>query len=431
MQEATIVKQSNSSVTLQVTINLEGETFYSIENNILDACNAIGRQATKEALKQYDTNGEAIVVNEKRLTARTRSNKAYHTPYGKISLDRYVYQSSTGGKIFCPLENNAKMINRATPRFTKMLSNKYARMNAQESCSDLMENHGVKVSLSYLQDISEAVGAIAQSSVESWSYSTPDNIEDVAVINMSLDGAMLLTREDGYREAMVASISLYNCAGERLHSVYFGASPEYGKKQFKKRFESEAKRIKAAYPNATYLGIADGAKDNWPLLERYTDYQLIDFYHATEYMAKACKAAFSLKTGKRERREWMDEYCHILKHSPDGCEIVLNEFKRIKRKHNLSKELRDSVLDGITYFTNNQHRMNYSEHVKHLWPIGSGVTEAACKTLIKHRFGRSGMRWKDAGIKTVLSLRELVLTKGRWDQLWQRILSGDVDLSLT
>ena len=30
------------------------------------------------------------------------------------------------------------------------------------------------------------------------------------------------------------------------------------------------------------------------------------------------------------------------------------------------------------------------------FPIGSGVTEAACKTLIKQRFCLAGMRWKFA-----------------------------------
>ena len=40
---------------------------------------------------------------------------------------------------------------------------------------------------------------------------------------------------------------------------------------------------------------------------------------------------------------------------------------------------------------------------------------------IKQRFCRSGMRWKDKGIKTVLSLRSLVLTTDRWKQFWEKI----------
>ena len=57
--------------------------------------------------------------------------------------------------------------------------------------------------------------------------------------------------------------------------------------------------------------------------------------------------------------------------------------------------------------------MKYSEHVQDNLPIGSGVTEVACKTLVKQRLCGSGMRWKDTGIKVVLSLRALVQTPGR------------------
>jgi len=65
--------------------------------------------------------------------------------------------------------------------------------------------------------------------------------------------------------------------------------------------------------------------------------------------------------------------------------------------------------------------MNYSEHIAENLPMGSGVTEAACKTLVKQRLCSSGMRWKDKGAKTILSLRALVQSKGRWQQLWDKI----------
>ncbi len=54
--------------------------------------------------------------------------------------------------------------------------------------------------------------------------------------------------------------------------------------------------------------------------------------------------------------------------------------------------------------------------------MGSGVTEAACKTLIKQRMCLSGSRWKDAGASCVLALRALKLTKGRWQQFWAYVM---------
>jgi len=65
--------------------------------------------------------------------------------------------------------------------------------------------------------------------------------------------------------------------------------------------------------------------------------------------------------------------------------------------------------------------MDYAAHIENNLPIGSGVTEAACKTLVKQRLCSSGMRWKDKGAKVIVSLRALVQSKGRWQQFWANI----------
>lgn len=64
--------------------------------------------------------------------------------------------------------------------------------------------------------------------------------------------------------------------------------------------------------------------------------------------------------------------------------------------------------------------MDYYEYRTQNLPIGSGVTEAACKTIIKQRLCRSGMRWKDQGASIVIALKCLVQSK-RWGQFWDKI----------
>ena len=54
-------------------------------------------------------------------------------------------------------------------------------------------------------------------------------------------------------------------------------------------------------------------------------------------------------------------------------------------------------------------------------PIGTGMTEAACKVLVKQRLCGSGMKWKEAGAAAVLSLRCLSYTPERWSQFWAKI----------
>jgi hypothetical protein len=75
----------------------------------------------------------------------------------------------------------------------------------------------------------------------------------------------------------------------------------------------------------------------------------------------------------------------------------------------------------LTYFKNQQPLMKYAEHLSQNLPLGSGVTEAACKTIVKQRLCCSGMKWKEAGAAVVLSLRTLSHTIGRWEQFWSKI----------
>lgn len=419
LTSAKIVSREGNRIKFEVDIELTG-SLLEMEDTILSSCNELGCIATAEAIERFDTDGSPIEMAGVKLTSRAQSNKQYHTPFGKVAVKRHVYQTAQGGRIYCPLESSARIIERATPRMAKLLSSKYARLNANETQSDLKDNHGCPVSICYLQKVTDAVGAIAQAKEELWDYTTPHLDDAVQTVSMSLDGAMVLMRDGAWRETMVGSISLYNLEGERLHSIYLGASPEYGKQTFKQRFIAEAERVTQLYPEAQRVGIADGAVDNWSLLTPLTQHQILDFYHATEYLAEAAFGAYPEKTGKPKRQQWLKEQCHKLKHDLGGAKAVLNELKRIGRKH-LAKDVKEKVKDAIRYFTNHLSMMDYSTYREKEFPIGSGVTEAACKTLVKQRLCRSGMRWKDKGIKTVLSLRALLLTADRWQQFWQNI----------
>ena len=87
----------------------------------------------------------------------------------------------------------------------------------------------------------------------------------------------------------------------------------------------------------------------------------------------------------------------------------------------LGKTIKEKLQSAITYFTNHLHQMNYKQYRVDKLPIGSGVTEAACKTLIKQRLCCAGMKWREKGAGVIISLRSLILTKERWNQFWNKI----------
>ena len=408
-------------MTFEVTVDLSG-TLLEMEGAIQEASNAVGCCGTEEALKRFDTDGSPIRVGEIKLTARGRDAKDYQSPYGVVRVERYVYQSSRGGRIYCPLEHQARIVRGATPRFASQISHKYAQLNAGAVQRDLEQNHGRAVAKSYIQHVAEWVGNIALAKEEDWEYAMPKLARAVETVMVSLDGAMIpMADSEGYREAMVGTLSFYDGAGERAHTIYLAAAPEYGKHAFSQRLACEIARAKQHYPDARYVGIADGAASNWSFLEQHTQRQLIDFFHVTEYVSKLAQARYPQRGAENQRSRWQHQQCSDLKRDPKAVDVLIEQAATLSRRTSLSKALRDGAYSAWTYLSNHHHHMDYPGFLAENLPIGSGVTEAACKTLVKQRLCASGMRWKNKGAKIILSLRSLANTAGRWTQFWQKI----------
>ena len=416
-----MIRNAGEEVTVSVTLRLSG-SLLEMERGIQEASNAVGRRASEEALKRFDTDGSPIRVAEIKLTARGRDPKEYQTPYGVVEVERYVYQTSRGGRIYCPLEHQGRIVRGATPLFASQISHKYVQLNVSAVQTDLEQNHGRKLARSYIQNVAEWVGNIATAKEENWEYELPRLAGGIATVVVGLDGAMIpMVDSAGYREAMAGTLSFYDHEGERQHTIYLAAAPEYGKAEFNARLEREIARAKQHYPEARTLGIADGAASNWRFLEQHTQRQLIDFFHATEYVGKIAQALYPQRKAEDKRAQWQQAHCSKLKHDPDVLDVLIAEAARLSRRSTLSQKVRDDAYSAWTYFNNHRHQMNYPGFLAENLPIGSGVTEAACKTLVKQRLCASGMRWKNKGAKIILSLRALTQTAGRWAQFWQKI----------
>lgn len=413
----TVISKEADELTLQVKISLTG-TMLENEEKILEALNNAGNLATHEALKRFDTDGSKIELGGVKFTSKGQTPKTYETPYGSTVVSRHVYQTGNGGKTYCPLDKDARIVVSSTPRFAKIISHKYSDLGSSRIKVDLAENHGRKIVRSFVQNVADAVASVALAKEESWQYSVPEFERPSQTITIGLDGTCMLYCEDGWREAMVGTIAFYDVNSNRQHTIYTGASPEYGKEKFLNKFANEIERVKAKFPQAEYIGIADGARSNWPFLKRYCEHQIIDFYHATEYLSKASDSAFVNRCS--EKITWLDESCHKLKHNKGAATRLLHEMEDW-RELKMTGPAREQLEKSITYFTNNKKMMKYSDYVEKNKPIGSGVTEAACKVIIKQRLCNSGMKWKEKGASAVISLRTLSYTKDRWQQFWNKI----------
>ncbi len=414
-----ILHEDDESIVIQITIP-KHSNFVDCENEIQNRLNEVGGLATGRCLEGFDTDGSPIVMGNQKLTAKKdKVPKNYETPYGPVSVARFCYQGTSGGAGHIAMDHNARIIGNSTPRFANMVSHKYSHNNSGNVKRDLDITLNRTVSRCYIQDISTLVANGIEAKDDTWDLSAaePDPL-DVTTVAIGLDGACMLFCEEGYRVAMVGTIALYDAAGDRLHTNYVAAAPEYGKATFIGRMEDEIDRTKEKYPSVRYVGISDGATDFAPWLEKHSTTQILDFWHLTEYLSDAAKGIHRLK---KDRKDWLDDTCHRLKHKHGASKEILAELIEARKKPRLSKAAQADLDKAISYLSNALKRTNYASYRKSNLPIGSGVTEAACKTVVKQRLCGSGMKWKSSGADAVLRLRSLALTDGAWDCFWGRI----------
>ena len=171
--------------------------------------------------------------------------------------------------------------------------------------------------------------------------------------------------------------------------------PEHKKKTLKTLLRIHTENILQQRPHLKLIHVADGAQDNWTFFdeEMPLGFQVTDFYHASEYLRAAFEAAYPKDSSKSRAK--FEQYKLILRDELDGIIRTLRALRHLRDQHKGNKTIQASV----TYFTNNQHRMLYALAKSKNFPIGSGIIEAACKTLVGQRLKRAGMSWQYNGVK--------------------------------
>ena len=144
---AKIISSTSTKVMIQFEVEWSSSMLDS-ETKIQNALNNAGTLATKELLNCFDVTGEPMAIGSVKMSSKGKIDCAYQTPYGEVIVARHVYQTGKGGKTFCPLEQNARIVLSATPMFAKQISHKYAENGSGRVIFDLNENHGRKILVS-------------------------------------------------------------------------------------------------------------------------------------------------------------------------------------------------------------------------------------------------------------------------------------------
>jgi hypothetical protein len=148
---------------------------------------------------------------------------------------------------------------------------------------------------------------------------------------------------------------------------------------------------------------------------------VLDFYHVCIYLGKLADALFGPQTPAPAR--WFAKMRRWLRERPQGAAQVLRSALQLLDRRRMTKVQQAEFWKAYRYLRRHRRWMDYRGHRQRGLPIGSGVTEAACKTVFTQRLKRSGMRWHHDTGQVILHLRMLCLS-GIWEDACAADLAG-------
>lgn len=163
--------------------------------------------------------------------------------------------------------------------------------------------------------------------------------------------------------------------------------------------------------------LADGAVWIWHLVAEHFPQavQIVDLWHAREHVWKVAHAVF--ERGSSQEAAWAKHACDLL--SEGNIEELVAEIAALPPVPAEPRSGRSVPEIEMSYFITNAARMRYPAFRLQGMQIGSGIAEAACKTVVSTRAKRTGMRWTPEGLGAVLALRVAVLN-GTYDDFWKQ-----------
>jgi hypothetical protein len=136
----------------------------------------------------------------------------------------------------------------------------------------------------------------------------------------------------------------------------------------------------------------------------------LDFYHLSENVHKVRREIYG--DDDPEGKDWAGGLLHVFKHDGYGSAWSQLLEWRLALKH--GRAAADRLMN---YVSERREMIRYPEFRSKGWQIGSGPTEATCKTLTARLKG-SGMRWDGENAEAIMAL-EALTQSGQWDGYWR------------
>jgi hypothetical protein len=371
---------------------------------------------------------------------RPKSQNKIGTLFGAIVLRRYVYEALEPGEpCLFPLELQLGIeAGLATPALAERVG-LWSAEHEQEQVRDLLrQEHSVSWSVKSLRKLASSLrDGLASFREEAQLSKLLELLEKAEkskgrhrpVLAAGRDGVHVPIRADGYHEAATATVSVLNRRGQRLGTVYLGQMPESGQETLSAQMTALLNKVLVAWqgrghkpprlayvtdggdhPKKYYRRVLQHLVDPWRPGQTLAWLWIVDFWHACGYVHQLAEALFG---DGSPAEKWFRKWRRWLHDRHQGVANVLRSAMWHYNNRALTKADDKMFWKGYRYLRTHTRWMHYASYRQQGLPIGSGVTEAACKTLFAERLKRSGMTWSRTGGQVIVDFRVLVLS-GIW-----------------
>ena len=363
--------------------------------------------------------------------------------FGPLLLQRFLYEPlEPGERCLHPLELRLGVVaGYATSALAQRMALHAAQLPQRAVCGVLQRDHGVTCSQASLRKVCAALAAglephrqVSQADrlLELLGQAHASKGRRRVVLAVGRDGIHTPVVGGSYQESSTATLTVFDRRGQRLGTVYLGCMPEPEQRTLSlqltgllqevlRRWDKVAPRLAYStdggwHPADYYRRVLSQMRDPRHPERLLVWERVVDYYHAAQYVSKLAEALFG---DTAQARSWARQMRQRLQ-EPGGVKRVLQSATWHRGGVQLAAARADAYRKAYRYLSRQRRWLDYARYKREGIPLGSGVTEAACKVLFAQRLKQSGMKWTAAGGQVIVTLRALWLS-GVWEAVFQAL----------
>jgi hypothetical protein len=428
---------------------------FDLEHRLQGELRELGRVGVEWAFNQIESKQVSELPAHVEFEGLSYTRVRHQTPeevattFGKIRLWRIGYRptNKTGDPTIFPLRQHLGIVAGATPALAERAARYQAEAGATQrrTLQRLKQEHGVAWGVKKLRQVT---GFVASAMTEQRHDAQVEQLlrwleqawqgkgKHKPVLSVGRDGICIGVPVRGgtlYEVASAGTVTVLDRRGKRVGTVYLAFMPESKQgtmsEQMTRLLQDVLQRWQRPLPRLCYVTDAGDNETAYyqtvlqrmrhPRTEEKLEWiRVVDYYHASERIWSLAETLFG--TGPAART-WARRMQKLLK-KPNGIRRLLNSAAVLRSRHPLKRTKEQEFAKAYNYLRERTKHMHYAAYKRVGIPCGSGVTEAACKTIYTQRLKLSGMRWKRAGAQMILDLRVLLLS-AVWAEAYQGVLN--------